>query len=231
VKGNGDDEKDDASAERTVDDKRGGASPRRADDQPEAVEESGLEAVEPRPEDEVEARRREAADLRDQLLRKRAEFENFKRRIEREREQIGQEKAAQVLKALIPPIDNLERALAAATEADESAQRTVDNERGGAPPRRADDPLKQGVGMILRELMGVLESSGVTIEDPVGQPFDPLRHQALATEPAPGQAEGTVLEVFRKGYVLKDRLLRPALVKVAQGAGDPEGASRGEKVH
>jgi molecular chaperone GrpE len=188
VKGNGDDEKD----------------------QPDAVEESRLEAVEPRPDDDVEAARREAADLRDQLLRKRAEFENFKRRTEREREQIGQERAAQVLKALIQPIDNLERALAAATE---------------------DDPLKQGVGMILRELMGVLESSGVTIEDPVGQPFDPLRHQALATEPVPGHADGTVVEVFRKGYALKERLLRPALVKVAQGAGDHEGTSRDEKVH
>jgi molecular chaperone GrpE len=207
VKGNGDDEKDQ-----------------------DAVEPSGLEAVEPRPEDEGEALRREAADLRDQLLRKRAEFENFRRRTEREREQIGQEKVAQVLKALIPTIDNLERALAAAEELDASAQRTVVDERG-ASPRRADDPLKQGVEMIRKELMGVLESSGVTVEDPVGQPFDPLRHQALAAEPAPGQAEGTVLEVFRKGYVLKDRLLRPALVKVAQGTGDKEGASRGEKVH
>lgn len=188
MKGNGDDEKEGPEAE---------------------VEDTGLEAVPPN-EDEVEALRRDVADLREQLLRKRAEFENFKRRTEREREQISQEKAAQVLKGLIQPIDNLERALAAATE---------------------DDPLKQGVGMILRELQGLLESSGVTVEDPVGQPFDPLRHQALATEPVPGHAEGTVLEVFRKGYALKDRLLRPALVKVAQGAGDPEGASRDEKVH
>ncbi len=230
MKGNGDDEKDDASAQRTVDDERGGASPRRAkDDAP--VEASGLEAVEPRPEDEAQALRREAAELRDQLLRKRAEFENFRRRTEREREQIGQEKAAQVLKGLIPPIDNLERALAAAREVDESAERTVVDERGGASPRRADDPLRQGVEMILKELLGVLEANGVTVEDPTGQPFDPLRHQALAAEPAPDRAEGTVLEVFRKGYALKERLLRPALVKVAQGAGDDEGASRGEKVH
>ena len=85
--------------------------------------------------------------------------------------------------------------------------------------------------MILRELMGVLESSGVTIENPLGQPFDPLRHQALSTEPAPGHEDGTVTAVFRKGYALKERLLRPALVKVAQGAGDPEGASTGEEVH
>lgn len=187
MKRNGDDEKDP-----------------REDDGP-----TGLEAVPPR-EDEVEALRREAADLRDQLLRKRADFENFKRRTEREREQIAQEKAAAVLKGLIPTIDNLERALAAATE---------------------DDPLKQGVEMTRKELMALLESSGVTIEDPVGQPFDPLRHQALATEEAPGHAEGSVVEVFRKGYMLKDRLLRPALVKVAQGAGDPDGAPRGEKVH
>lgn len=188
-KGNGDDEKDQA--------------------EPEAPEPTGLDAVAPG-EDEAEALRREAADLRDQLLRKRAEFENYRRRTEREREQIAQEKAAQVLKGLIPPIDNLERALAAATE---------------------DDPLKQGVEMIRKELMALLESSGVTVEDPVGQPFDPIRHQALATEPAPGHADGTVVEVFRKGYALKDRLLRPALVKVAQGAGDHEPAARGEKVH
>ncbi|HET9314114.1 MAG TPA: nucleotide exchange factor GrpE [Vicinamibacteria bacterium] len=209
MSGNGEDEKDDASAQRTVDSKRAGASPRRTDD-PEAAEPSGLEAVEPRPEVEVEALRREAADLRDQLLRKRADFENFRRRTERDRDQIGQEKAAQVLKALIQPIDNLERALAAATE---------------------DDPLKQGVEMILKELMGVLEANGVTVEDPVGQPFDPLRHQALSIEPAPGHEDGTVTEVFSKGYALKDRLLRPALVKVAQGSGDPERASSGEKVH
>ena len=210
MKGNGDDEKN----------------------PPEAVDDaSGLEAV-PEREDDVEAVRREAADLREQLLRKRAEFENYRRRTEREREQVSQEKAAQVLKGLIPPIDNLERALAAATELDASAQRTVVDERGGASPRRAeDDPLRQGVELILRELKALLESSGVTVENPVGQPFDPLRHQALSTEEAPGQADGTVLEVFRKGYALKDRLLRPALVKVAQGPGDHESGSRGEKVH
>jgi molecular chaperone GrpE len=202
VKGNGDDENDQpeatASAERAVEEERA------ADNDP-----TGLEPV-PLREDEVEVLRREAADLRDQLLRKRAEFENYRRRTEREREHIGQEKAAQVLKGLIQPIDNLERALAAATE---------------------DDPLKQGVELIRRELMGVLESSGVTVEDPLGRPFDPLRHQALSTGPAPGHEDGTVVEVFRKGYALRDRLLRPALVKVAQGAAEPEGTSRGEKVH
>lgn len=205
MKGNGDDDKDaaaDASAQRTVNDERGAASPRRAE------EATGLDPVPER--EEQDPVRRENQDLRDQLLRKRAEFENFKRRTERERDQIGQEKAAQVLKGLIQPIDNLERALAAATE---------------------DDPLKQGVEMIRKELMGVLESNGVTIEDPTGQMFDPLRHQALSSEPVPGKPDGTVVEVYRKGYALKERLLRPALVKVAQGADDPESGSSDEKVH
>lgn len=187
MKGNGDDEKE----------------------QPEGEQPTGLDAV-PLREDEVAALRREAADLRDQVLRKRAEFENYRRRTERDREQAGQEKAAQILKGLIPPIDNLERALAAASD---------------------DDPLRQGVEMILRELMALLDANEVTVEDPTGQVFDPLRHQALSTEAVPGHADGTVVEVFRKGYALRDRLLRPALVKVAQGAEDHESAPPDEKVH
>ena len=70
-----------------------------------------------------------------------------------------------------------------------------------------------------KELLAILESQGVTVESPLGQPFDPQRHQALAHEPAPGFPEGTVVEVYRKGYSYRDRLLRPALVKVAKDAG------------
>jgi molecular chaperone GrpE len=191
------------------------------DDKDQQQAATGLDPV-PAP-DEDDPVRRENAELRDQLLRKRAEFENFRRRTERERDQIGQEKAAQVLKGLIQPIDNLERALAAAEE--------IVDERGAPSPRGADDSLKQGVEMILRELMGVLDANGVTVEDPVGQMFDPLRHQALSTEPVPGRPDGTIVEVYRKGYALKDRLLRPALVKVAQGADDPESGSSDEQVH
>jgi molecular chaperone GrpE len=71
----------------------------------------------------------------------------------------------------------------------------------------------------------------VSIEDPTGGAFDPERHQALSHEHVPGFDEGTVVAVFRKGYALRDRLLRPALVKVAKAAEDGSGASSGEKVH
>jgi molecular chaperone GrpE len=79
--------------------------------------------------------------------------------------------------------------------------------------------------------MALLEAHDVTIEDPQGLPFDPERHQALSHEHVPGFEEGTVVAVFRKGYALRDRLLRPALVKVAKAADESSGASSGEKVH
>ena len=96
-------------------------------------------------------------------------------------------------------MDNLERALAA----------------GGG-----DSGLRAGVELTLRELLGLLDSLGVTALAPVGERFDPTLHQAILHEPAAGFEAGTVAEVLRKGYSYKDRLLRPALVKVAS-AGSP----------
>jgi molecular chaperone GrpE len=153
--------------------------------------------------EQVEALRKERDELRDQLLRKRAEFENYRKRVERDREQSATEAAASVLQAVIPTIDNLDRALEATG---------------------AENTLRQGVELTRRELLALLERQGVTIEDPQGQPFDPQRHQALSHEAVPGRPDGTVVEVFRKGYAFKDRLLRPALVKVAKG---DEGAGEG----
>jgi len=167
-----------------------------------AEAEKGLAAVEalplpaPTPE-EIEALRRERDELKEQLLRRRAEFENFRKRVEREREQAGADAVAKLLKALVPVLDNLDRAL----------------EAGGSEPS-----LREGVELTRRELIALLESQGVKVEDPIGAPFDPERHQALAHEPAPGFPEGAVVEVYRKGYSYRDRLLRPALVKVAKGA-------------
>jgi molecular chaperone GrpE len=82
-----------------------------------------------------------------------------------------------------------------------------------------------GVELIHRELLSLLDNHGVTAHDPKGEPFDPERHQALSHEAVPGVSEGTVVETFRKGYYFKDRLLRPALVKVAKGE---ESAEEGE---
>jgi molecular chaperone GrpE len=156
--------------------------------------------------DPTEALRKERDELRDQLLRKRADFENYRRRADRDRQQAGQEAVAGFLRELIPSLDNLERALESGSE-------------GGS--------LREGVELTYRELRGLLESHGVVAHDPTGQPFDPNKHQALLHEAVPGFEEGTVVEVFRKGYTLHDRLLRPALVKVAKGDAPDEGTESG----
>lgn len=158
---------------------------------------AGLDAVPvPAPVDELDALRREVAGLKDALLRRRAEFENYRRRVERDQASAAAETAAEVLRRLVDTVDNLERALAAT---------------GG------EDALRAGVELTLRDFRTALESQGVRVVDPLGERFDPAQHQALLHEDAPGFAAETVAEVFRKGYVYKDRLLRPALVKVANG--------------
>jgi molecular chaperone GrpE len=177
---------------------------------PVSPEETGLTGVDAQPlppatREELESLRRERDELKEQLLRRRAEFENFRKRVEREREQAGTEAVAAVLKELVPVLDNLDRAL----------------EAGGDVAS-----LREGVELTRRELMAILESQGVKVDDPRGQPFDPQRHQALAHEPVPGFPDGTVVEVYRKGYSYSDRLLRPALVKVSKDAGPESG-----KVH
>ena len=175
------------------------------------ADEAGLQGVdaaprEPLTREQVEELRRERDDLQDQLLRRRAEFENYRKRVERDRQQAGTDSVAAMLKSLVPTLDNLDRALEAP---------------GG-------DGLRQGVELIRRDLLALLEAQGVVREDPKGERFDPERHQALAHEKAPGHEEGTVVEVFGKGYSYKDRLLRPALVKVAKGEDDDDsGGDRG----
>jgi molecular chaperone GrpE len=156
-------------------------------------------AEEPAPAaDEVDALRRERDELREALLRRRAEFENYRRRTERDRASAATEAEAAILRQVLGTVDNLERALAAGGE---------------------ESSIREGVALTHRELTALLESLGVTPVDPLGTPFDPALHQAILHEPAAGFAAGTVAEVFRKGYTFGDRLLRPALVKVASGGG------------
>ena len=177
--------------------------PDRSGGEPHGLAGVDVQPMPPLDREQTEALRRENDELRDQLLRKRAEFENFRKRVERDRQQAGADALADLLKALIPTLDNLDRAL-------ESAG--------------AEQTLRQGVELTRRELLALLERQGVTVEDPLGQRFDPERHQALSHEAVPGKPEGTVVEVFRKGYSHRDRLLRPALVKVAKG---PEAGETG----
>jgi len=170
----------------------------------EAATETGLEPSpappaatgEAAPGDEVAALRRELAELNQDLLRRRADFENYRKRVERDRGTAGVEAEAAVLRQVLGTVDNLERALGA-------------QDVGAA--------LREGVVLTHRELLSLLESLGVETLDPIGQHFDPVEHQAILHEPAAGFEPGTVAEVFRKGFRYRDRLLRPALVKVASG--------------
>ncbi len=156
--------------------------------------------------DEVEALRREVAELNQVLLRRRADFENYRKRVERDRSAASVEAEAGVLRQVLGTVDNLERALGA-------------QDAGAA--------LREGVVLTHRELLSLLESLGVVTLDPKGQRFDPAEHQAILHEPAEGFEPGSVAEVYRKGFRYRDRLLRPALVKVASGEGE-SGAEGGD---
>jgi molecular chaperone GrpE len=177
------------------------------------AEATGLVATELSPAEEVEGLKRERDELKEQLLRRRADFDNYRKRVERDRQQAALDAETALAKRLIPTLDNLERALGA-----------------GGP----EASLREGVELTRRELLTALESAGVRVDDPLGRPFDPETQQALAHEFVPGKADGTVVEVFRKAYFLGERLLRPALVKVAKadrgaGAADEQGGP--EAVH
>lgn len=132
--------------------------------------------------------------VREEQLRERAEFDNQRKRILREAEQARRFANEKLLADLLPVFDSLEAGLAADGEVQH---------------------LREGVQLTLRQLSRVAEASGLVAVDPAGQLFDPERHQAMSMVPADGVAPGSVLQVYQKGYVLNDRLLRPALVVVA----------------
>jgi molecular chaperone GrpE len=142
---------------------------------------------------------RERDDYYDRLLRKTAEFDNYRKRTDRERIQLSEAAAADLLEELLPLVDDMERALKADPGSD------------GA------EAIRRGVELIHKQLVETLRKRGVTPIDALGADFDPHFHMAVSHEPADGRREGEVVEEFRRGYMLGDRLLRPAMVKVAKG--------------
>jgi molecular chaperone GrpE len=138
-------------------------------------------------------------DYKDLLLRKTAEFDNFRKRTERERQQFAESAAADIIEELLALVDDLERAL------------KVD------PGVEGTDAYRKGVELIHRQLNDILRKRGVRPIDALGADFDPHYHQAVSYEPAEGRREGEIIEDFRRGYLLGDRLLRPSMVKVAKG--------------
>lgn len=135
----------------------------------------------------------------DRLLRKTAEFDNYRKRTDRERQQLAEAASADLIKDLLPLVDDLERALK--------------SDAGG----EATDAIRRGVELIHKQLLETLRKRGVTPVDALGADFDPHFHMAVAYDPAEGRRDGEVIEEFTRGYMLGDRLLRPAMVKVAKG--------------
>ncbi|MES5815226.1 nucleotide exchange factor GrpE [Pseudoxanthomonas sp. Soil82] len=146
--------------------------------------------------DEIEALRGELEQVRADSLRERADLENQRKRVARDVEQARRFANERLLGELLPVFDSLDAGLAAA------------GEQGG--------PLKDGMELTYRQLLKVAADNGLVVVDPAGQPFNPEHHQAISQADPGDAAPGSVLQVFQKGYLLNDRLLRPALVVVAR---------------
>jgi molecular chaperone GrpE len=147
----------------------------------------------------ADALQKERDDLYDRLLRKTAEFDNFRKRVDRDRKDMIEWAAADVINDVLAIADDFDRALAAP-----------------APPEA--NAYKAGLELIQRQLAEMLKKRGVTTVDALGADFDPHLHQAVAYEEVEGAREGEVVDVMAKGYKLGERLLRPALVKVAKAS-------------
>ncbi len=152
------------------------------------------------PEAAPDPREQEIARLNDRLLRVVAEFDNYKKRVARDRAELTRTANEELLLEFLPVLDNLERALAAARKTDST------------------EALAEGVDLVLRLFQAVLERSGVKPIDSVGQPFDPNVHQAVAAVESAEGADQTVVEEVQRGYWLHTKVLRPAMVKVARAA-------------
>jgi molecular chaperone GrpE len=140
---------------------------------------------------------RERDDFKDRWLRKGAEFDNYRKRVERERREQADQSVVDLLQELLTVVDDFDRAL------------TVDAGEGGAAYRK-------GVELIHGKLHDLLRKQGVKAMDVLGTDFDPNIHMAVMHESSPDHREGEVIGELQKGYLLQDRLLRPAMVKVAK---------------
>lgn len=148
--------------------------------------------------DDLKTEKQKAQDFFDRYLRIQAEFENFRKRMDREKAEFLKYAMENFFRNLLPIIDNFELAL-------DSAEKTSDLKG-----------FSEGVKLIHKQFQDVLQREGLTILSSVGQIFDPTRHEAIMEIHSDEHDENTVVEEIKKGYYLKDRLLRPALVAVAR---------------
>ena len=143
---------------------------------------------------------RERDRYHDLSQRQQAEFDNFRKRADRDAAQRRLTDAAELIRRLLPVLDNLESALAAS---------------GG----HADDPVRRGLELIQKQMLDLMGKEGLTVIGTVGTRFDPARHEAVEVVRGDAAHDGMILAEMRKGYMFKDRLIRAALVRVASGEG------------
>jgi molecular chaperone GrpE len=177
-------------------------APRREASEEELAEAEAAAAAEEAREAEGPSAEERLAELDERYVRLYAEFENYKKKSARDREELARYVREELVYDLMPSLDHLEIALQHAAEQEDSAG------------------LKQGVEMTLRELYRTLEKYGLKSIEALGQPFDPEYHHAISQAERDDIEEGTVVEVFRKGYMLGDKVLRAAMVSVSR---KPEG--------
>ncbi len=156
-------------------------------EEPEIVEEAPQEEPEQKAEDLLAAEK-------DKYLRLAAEFDNFKKRSQKEREALYQDVRSDTISKILPVYDNLERALKQET---------------------ADEAYKKGVEMTMTQLENIFETMGVKAIEALGQPFDPARHNAVMHIDDENAGENTIVEEFQKGFMLGDKVIRFSMVKVA----------------
>jgi molecular chaperone GrpE len=148
---------------------------------------------------------KEAKDMFDRLARVSADFDNFKKRVQREKADAIKFGNEGLLKELLPVVDNMNRAVAALTAA------------AAGTPTSSDDKLLEGIKLVAKQFDDTLAKVGVVGFPALGQPFDPARHEAVGARPDDKIAAQHVCEEYQRGYMLHDRLLRPALVIVSAG--------------
>lgn len=161
------------------------------DDETPVAEESNAENA------AITELQRIADDNHSRYLRAQADFDNFRRRTVKEKEELTQYASLKLITQLLPVLDNFQRALQTGNEGSES------------------ESFAKGVDMIFRQLSQVLEAEGLKPMESVGQPFDPEFHQAIMQVESEEYDEGIVVEAIQTGYILKDKVIRPAMVKVS----------------
>ncbi len=147
---------------------------------------------------QLEEERKKAEDYYQKYLRSQADFDNYRKRMMKEREELTKYGVKPLLEKLLPAVDNLERAI----------QSAKTEENGNL------ESFIQGVEMVYRQIMDAMKAEGAVPLETVGKPFDPYFHQAIM-QVETGEEKGIVVEEFQKGYMLKDKLIRPAMVKVS----------------